>query len=232
MNFLSHGFRFLDSPYVVAGTAVPDWLSVLDRRTRARSKNAMPFLVNDDPETREIALGIVQHHRDDAWFHSSRLFNETMLRFAVELRDQLPGDEGFRPSFVAHILVEILIDSTLIEREPALAERYYAAIESVSAEKVQMVVNRIARSHGIGSGAAAQGAAAQGASLGLAVVIKRFADARFLYDYPDGDKLLFRLNQVMRRVGLPPLPVELLPWLAEARRVVDLRCDALLTPDP
>lgn len=243
MNFLSHGFRFLDSPYVVAGTAVPDWLSVLDRRTRARSKHAMPFLEDDDREVREIALGIVQHHRDDEWFHSSRLFNETMLRFAIELRDQLPGDEGFRPSFVAHILVEILIDATLIAREPSLAERYYVAIESVSAEKVQRVVNRIARSHGIGSSAARKSteknaknnteqSPSHAASLGLAVVIKRFTDARFLYDYPDDDKLLFRLNQVMGRVGLPPLPVELLPWLAETRRVVDMQCDALLTPDP
>ncbi len=37
MNYLSHGFRFVDDPYFVAGTALPDWMSVLDRRNRARS---------------------------------------------------------------------------------------------------------------------------------------------------------------------------------------------------
>ncbi len=216
MNFLSHGLHFLDQPYLVAGTAVPDWLSAVDRKVRARSKHALPLLDSDDEATRQIALGIIQHHRDDGWFHASRLFNETILQFAVELRDQLPGDEGFRPSFVGHILVEVLIDSTLISRDPGLAAKYYAAIGAVSADKVQAVVNQIARS----------------STERLAPVILRFAEARFLYDYLADDTLLMRLNQVMSRVGLPPLTSDLIPWLASARRLVDLRCDALLTPSP
>ncbi len=214
MNFLSHGLRFLDSPYVVAGTAVPDWLSVVNRKIRARSKNAMPLLHSDDTETREIAQGIIQHHQDDLWFHGSRLFNETMMSFAIELRDQLPGDEGFRPSFVGHILVEILMDATLIARDAAVVERYYGALASVSAEKVQAVVNQIARAE----------------TSELTVAIDRFIRARFLCDYLDNDKLLFRLNQVMARVNLPLLPETILPWLNTARHVVEIRCDALLTP--
>jgi len=231
MNFLAHGFRFLDFPYVVAGTAVPDWLSVLDRRTRARSKNAIPFLDSSDEEVRQLATGIVQHHRDDLWFHSSRLFNETMLRFAVELRDQLPGDEGFRPSFVGHILVEILIDATLIKRDEKLLEIYYEAIRTVSAEKVEGIVSRISNS-GLTTSHIGTSDLSNVHSKGLADVMNRFADARFLYDYANDNKLLFRLNQVMARVGLPLLPAELLPWFADARRVIDFRCDALLTPDP
>lgn len=214
MNFLSHGFRYLDQPYVVAGTAVPDWLSVVDRKIRTRSKHALPLTQSSDAATRDVAIGIMHHHRDDLWFHSSRLFAETTLGFAVELRDQLPGDEGFRPSFVGHILIEILMDSALIARDPALADRYYDVIRSVSAEKVQEVVNQVAKS----------------STTGLAPVILRFTDVRFLYDYLDNDKLLMRLNQIMVRVGLPLLPGDLIPWLGSARRLIDLRCDALLTP--
>ena len=215
MNFLSHGLRYLDRPYVVAGTAVPDWLTVVNRKIRVRSKHAEPFLTSLDEATREIATGIMYHHRDDLWFHNSRLFNETMLQFAVELRDQLPGDEGFRPSFVGHILVEILMDATILARDPSAGERYYAAIESISAVKVQSVVNQFAKTQ----------------TVMLAPLISRFANARFLYDYLEDDKLLMRLNQVMVRVGLPVLPAELIPWLAEARRVIESRCDALLTPE-
>ena len=40
MNYFAHGYAFLDDPYFLAGTAVPDWLSVIDRRMRARSKLA------------------------------------------------------------------------------------------------------------------------------------------------------------------------------------------------
>ena len=214
MNFLSHGFRYLDQPYVVAGTAVPDWLSVVDRKIRTRSKNALPLTQSNDRETRDVAIGIMHHHRDDLWFHSSQLFAETTLRFAVELRDQLLGDDGFRPSFVGHILIEILMDSTLIARDPTLADRYYDVIRSVSAIKIQEVVNQVARSN----------------TAGLAPVILRFTDARFLYDYLDDDKLLMRLNQIMVRVGLPLLPSNLIPWLGSARRHIALHCDALLTP--
>ena len=32
MNYFAHGVRFLEDPYFLAGTAVPDWLSVVDRR--------------------------------------------------------------------------------------------------------------------------------------------------------------------------------------------------------
>ena len=214
MNFLAHGYRYLDQPYVVAGVAVPDWLTVVDRKIRAKSKHAEPMLLSDDEATRDIAWGIMQHHRDDLWFHNSRVFNETMLQFSIELRDQLPGDEGFRPSFLGHILVEILIDATLLEREPSLGERYYAAVEAVSPEKVEAVVN----------------AMTQRETRGLAPLISRFAAARFLYDYLENDKLLMRLNQVMARVGLPLLSPELTPWLTEARRIIDQRCESLLAP--
>jgi hypothetical protein len=214
MNFLAHGLPYLDQPYIVAGTAVPDWLSVVDRRIRAKSKYAVPLTSSDDGEVRDTAIGIIHHHRDDQWFHSSRLFNETMLRFAVELRDQLPGDEGFRPSFVGHILVEMLMDATLIARAPSTADRYYAAIESVSAEKIQSVVNQMTPY----------------STRELAPVISRFAESRFLYDYLDNDKLLMRLNQVMNRVGLPLLSADLIPWLQSARQLIDRRCDALLEP--
>jgi len=219
MNFLSHGRDHLHSPYLVAGTAVPDWLSVVTRRVRARSKYAEPFLDDDDAAVRDVAAGIMRHHTDDAWFHASREFNETNLQFAVELRDRLPGDDGFRPSFVGHILVEMLIDATLMGRDGDLADRYYAAIESVDSDRVETIVTRMMRYAG-----------REQSLVGLAMTIRRFATERFLYDYADDGKLLVRLNQVMRRVGMPPLPETLLPWLADARHVIDTRCDSLLRP--
>ncbi len=86
----------------------------------------------------------MQHHRDDNWFHGSLVFNETMLQFAIELRDRLAGDEGFRPSFVGHILVEVLIDATLLERQPSVGERFYEAMHSISWLKIQHLVNQMA----------------------------------------------------------------------------------------
>lgn len=214
MNYLAHGFRFLDDPYFLAGTAVPDWLSVIDRKVRVRGAATAPLLQAGDEPTRQLAAGILQHLEDDRWFHQTRVFAETSLEFAVQLRDLLPGDEGFRPSFLGHILVELLIDATLQRRKPGLADRYYAVMAEACPRRVQQVVNRIARVP----------------TDQLEVWIPRFVQVRFLYDYLEDDKLLGRLEQVMQRVGLPPLGDQLNDWLPAARAVIDRRCDLLLTP--
>jgi len=213
MNYLAHGFRYLDCPYFLAGTAIPDWLSVIDRKVRVRGAAAEALLSHHESNTRQIAGGIIQHLADDQWFHQTRVFAETSMQFAVQLRDQLPGDEGFRPSFLGHILVEILMDATLMSRDIEVADAYYASLGQVSATKVQEVVNAIAKVP----------------TDRLADWISRFLEVRFLYDYLDDDKLLFRLEQVMRRVGLPPLGNHLGVWLPTARAIVAERCDQLLT---
>jgi len=213
MNYLAHGFRHLHCPYFLAGTAVPDWLSVIDRRVRVRGPAAEARLSSRESTTCQIAAGIIQHLADDQWFHQTRVFAETSMQFAVQLRDQLPGDEGFRPSFLGHILVEILMDATLMSRDILIADEYYASLGQVSPTKVQEVVNGIARVP----------------TDQLAPWISRFLEVRFLYDYLDDDKLLFRLEQVMKRVGLPPLGNHLAVWLPTARAVVADRCDQLLT---
>jgi len=215
MNYFAHAAEHLSRPYFVAGLAIPDWLSVVDRRVRARGPSAEPFLLDADPRVREIAAGIIRHHQDDRWFHQTRVFAELNLQFALEIRDALPGDDGFRPSFLGHILIELLLDADLIAADPGQADHYYAALQRVSASLVQQTVNQIA------SRPTDQ----------LQRLIPRFIAERFLYDYLDDSRLLVRLNQVMRRVGLPQLPSTLVPWLATARRrVSEARADLLSSP--
>ena len=159
-----------------------------------------------------MAQGIVHHVDDDRWFHGTEAFVDTNMRFAVELRDLLPGDAGFRPTFVGHILIEMLLDSFWIRDDDQSAQRYYDAIETVGYETVERCVQVIT-----------------GKSIdGLPAVMRRFAEARFLYDYLDDDKLLFRLNQVMKRVRLAQLPVEVRDWIPEARKLVESRRTRLL----
>jgi hypothetical protein len=64
----------------------------------------------------------------------------------------------------------------------------------------------------------------------LAEFVPLFIRERFLWDYGDDGKLWFRLNQVMRRVKLPPLPEAFRELLPEARRLVEQRKTELLTP--
>ena len=78
-----------------------------------------------------LARGIARHHADDAWFHTTAAFAELSWRFTARLRDVLAPDEGMRPSFLGHILVEILLDAALIARDPERLERYYEALAAI-----------------------------------------------------------------------------------------------------
>jgi hypothetical protein len=211
MNYLAHGWRFTDDPYFLAGTAVPDWLCVADRGVRVRSKRAAEWTGDCDVETAAVARGICQHHADDRWFHETRSFAELSLDFSRRIRAVLPADEGFRPWFVGHILVELLLDAALIEQSPDRLTAYYAALQDVDASVVQCAVNRMAARP----------------TDRLACFVSLFCRERFLYDYADDGKLLVRLNQVMQRVRLPELPlsfVELFPAMRDdvRQRVVEL----------
>ena len=86
MNYFAHGHRFIDRPYFLAGTALPDMLSAINRRVRIRRQVAQRFLNDCDPVVRDVAAGIACHHEDDAWFHGQRAFVELSSQFTVELR--------------------------------------------------------------------------------------------------------------------------------------------------
>jgi hypothetical protein len=212
VNYFAHGRRFVDAPYVLAGTAVPDWLSVINRKVRARSKHAQLLTDDSNSVVADVARGVVQHHRDDHWFHASRAFAELSLRFTVEIRDRLPPDNGFRPSFLGHILVELLLDSVLFESDIRQLDRYYEALDNLDAELIQHAVSQMTNGD-VGM---------------LTFFIPRFSAERFLYDYLDDEKLLWRLNAVMQRVKLSPLPNDLSEFFPQARDAVRLRKDELL----
>ena len=89
-------------------------------------------------------------------------------------------------------------------------------LNSVSAETIQRCVNTITGKP----------------TDRLVETIERFIELRFLYDYLDPQKLLGRVNQVLRRVRLAPLPDSVADWLPEASNLVESRRQNLLTrPD-
>ena len=63
-------------------------------------------------------------------------------------------------------------------------------------------------------------------------MISRFREVRILWDYQEDGKLMGRVDQVMRRVGLDPLPARFGEILPEARCRVTERKDELLEGIP
>jgi hypothetical protein len=215
MNYLAHAIRFLDRPWFAAGTAVPDWLSVADRPVRVRARLLEPVLPTlGSHEEREIAAGILQHLHDDQWFHGTAGFAMATGKLSVAFR-RVSSDSDFPASFLGHIVMEMLLDAELIRRHPGKLERYYDALERVDAGLIESVVNRGAKTP----------------TERLSKLVPLFVAEHFLSDYVEPERLLHRLNQVMRRVKLPGLPEGVLPVLHEGALIVEEHFDSLLPPD-
>jgi hypothetical protein len=159
------------------------------------------------------------------WRGASLATTPTTLGFIPRrLSPSFPGDTRcvfatfWRPTTecgrasLGHILIEILLDSILIDENPGLLDAYYRAMSEVDSMVVEDAVNRMATSR----------------TERLSLFIPAFTRERFLCDYSDDVRLLRRLNQVMRRVGLPTLPETFMEVLPDARReTADRRRDLL-----
>ena len=120
----------------MAGTVVPDWLSVVNRKVRARSRLVQPVVENtDDDDVREVGLGILQHHQDDAIFHGCPIFMELEGVVGAEFRTIMPDRFDHRPGFLGHIVVELMLDAVLTEKQPELLDGFYDTMNTVDAEK-------------------------------------------------------------------------------------------------
>ncbi len=212
MNYFAHGIRFVDRPYFLAGTALPDWLAVIDRRVRLRARYVQPYADGVASPAAELAAGVLQHFDDDGWFHKTPAFAVTSAELTVLFRGALSADDGHRPAFLGHILTEMLLDAVLIAREPELLPRYYDAFLQLDAGIVESAVNQMARQP----------------TDRLRGFIPLFTQEKFLSDYQDPKRLLFRLNQIMRRVKLNPLPASFETSLVDARQIVERHAHGLL----
>ncbi|MBN1588439.1 MAG: hypothetical protein JW888_02895 [Pirellulales bacterium] len=216
MNYFAHALPFLDRPYLAVATGVPDMLMVVDRRIRVRSKHVIAFVNDPDPVQSAVARGMLQHFCDDRRFHDTPSFAELNLNFSVTIRDALGGESSMRPRFLAHLLVELLLDAALAAEWPDRLKAYYRALGAIDPDRLQTAFNRMAPRP----------------TLRLAGMVRAVGRERFLSDYRQDDTLMVRLNQVLRRVGLETLPSDFVRLLAPMRRQTASRKDELLDGIP
>jgi len=218
VNFLAHGFRHLDDPWFVAGTALPDWLRMLDRRARAPADVVLAFAADADPRAASLARGVLRHHEDDRRFHGSAAFAAARGETTAVLREVLSSADGHRPSFIAHLVVEMNLDAALAEESPDLLDRYYGALGSIAPGQLDDVVRRVLPNPPSGS----------------ASILARFVTERFLADYADPRTLAARLDRVLRGARQPALPRDFADVVPRTRACVASRTAELLgeTPEP
>ena len=214
MNSFAHALPFLNhDQYFSIGCAIPDWLGAVDRRCRVRRNGAEKFLLDEDSLVANLAGGIVQHIDDDRWFHQGERFTKLSMEFSVELRELLVEDPGFRPGFVGHVIIELLLDGFLHKCNPGKLDHFYGLVENSDPEKIQAAVNQMATRP----------------TDKLASYFPIFLREKYLYDYLDDERLLMRMNFVLKRVKLNPMGKEVLNWIPNARKRVDESAAELLS---
>lgn len=211
MNYLAHGRHHLGEPYALAGTALPDWLRVWQRRARIQPEQAAAHLSSRDPVLAAVARGVLLHHAEDHRFHTRPVFQQSCADVTRRLRSA--GDSpGFRPSVISHITIELLLDDCLEQSQPGSLARYYAALSDTDSARIEWAA-------GVLRGEPAPR---------LGRLIERFQEERFLEDYAIDRRLVARLDAVLARVRLPALPDYFLAQLPWIRALVSERRESLL----
>ncbi len=165
------------------GACTPDLLSVADRAVRLRSKRVLPFIEGSPPDEAEFYRGVLQHLHDDDWFSRHPRLCGSHREVAACFRRAIGGDHPTPCSFLGHVVMEMLLDSVLMEQHPDSVDRFYEALRAIDPRRVEAAVNQCARQP----------------TERLALLIPRFIAERFLDDYATPSGLAWRLNQVLKR---------------------------------
>ncbi len=213
MNCLAHAVCYLDDTWFMVGAGLPDWLGMSDRSVRIRPKHVDPFLDGDD-ERAGLCRGIQQHWVDDGWFHKSAAFHEVTSRIGSWVREHFDAGDNYRSGFVGHIACELLIDGVMSANQPGLLDRYFDIVNEIDAERLQGLVNSLGANQ----------------TNRLPAFLDRYIRDAFLRDYVHDSKLLYRLNRVLARVRLAPLPESATVVIGEARELVRAELPQLISP--
>ena len=215
MNYFTHALNHLESPYFAAGTGLPDWLGVADRRVRLRPRLLDPWLNPELGIQHQIAAGALQHLNDDDWFHATRGFVEVTNDLTTRFREFLGRNQDYHCGFLGHVGMELLLDGILIEQYPTQFEDYWKCLNEIDPDIIEATVNQIAKSP----------------TDRLARLIDFFRREQFMRGYTNDRTLLHLLNQDMLRVKLTPIPLEADEVVRDGRELVRERLRDLLPAD-
>lgn len=134
MNFLSHYYfdRNSTNPNLVLGTVLPDLVKNAHKDWNFYpQKNEALFIA--DEQQHQLLQGWKRHLAVDAVFHSSVFFYTETAKLKQLLLPIL-GDSPVRPSFLAHIGLELLLDHLLVTNRTINTNAFYGHLEKVDDE--------------------------------------------------------------------------------------------------
>lgn len=130
MNFMSHYYfdRFVSSSPRVVGAVLPDLLRNADPQVKLRPKDFESLFLGKS-YLEDLYIGWKRHLEIDRIFHNTAFFFAHTKALKAQLVPALAG-LPIRPSFFAHIALELLLDHQLIMHKKVEIADFYSHLES------------------------------------------------------------------------------------------------------
>ena len=192
MNFLSHFYfdRHNPNPYETLGCLLPDLVKNTDRKWNIYPEKQNPELFSN-PLHQQILSGWKKHLQVDILFHSSEFFLHHQHQLKQSLKVILNGSP-VKPFFLAHIGVELLLDSLLISEEKINVDRVYQHLAEVDESVLSLFleINRIEDIHRFDK------------------FYKSFMKEKYLWAYADDHKISYSLKRICMRIWDHPFSAQ------------------------
>lgn len=184
MNFLSHFYfeRFAITPERVVGSLLPDLLKNADKDFVLRPNNFEAQL-GINPLQSDLLKGWNGHVEVDRLFHNSEYFFHHTHEIKEWIKHEL-ASFPIRPSFFAHISLELLLDHLLIQHKAVSVAKFYQALERVNRDSLRSFL-MISELQDIAK---------------FDLFFDRFIAAQYIYEYTDMVQITRALFQICKRL--------------------------------
>ncbi|OWY22779.1 hypothetical protein C7N43_02500 [Sphingobacteriales bacterium UPWRP_1] len=187
MNYLAH--FYLDHtdprPHFTAGAMLPDLGRSFGKGYRIQAIQ-LPPQTSTQPLLHEVNAGVARHHHADKFFHTSAFFRR---HFELVKSNIYKANLQSIPKytyFVAHVLLEMLIDRLLMKQHPQLCNHYYNALLQTNTA----IIGNYMQLWGMQKKETRQ----------FIGHFELFCTNKYLYHYQTNSGLLYGLERMYRRV--------------------------------
>lgn len=188
MNFLSHFYfdRHSEDPNLVLGAVLPDLV-----KNACKDWNLHPekneHLFASNPE-KAILEGWKKHLKVDRHFHNSNFFIVHTREIKKAIIPAL-SNSVVRPSFLAHIALELMLDSTLLTEEHVKTHEFYDHLRKAD----PTTLRRFLESNNLGD------------TKRFFIFFNKFIENQYLESYRQRRNVMYAIQRICMRIWDDPL---------------------------
>lgn len=184
MNYFSHFFvDGIDNQHEFnTGLLLPDI-------TRGKIKSFRQIQFFDTASNQNFFDGCAAHYHADKKFHASEFFNDILSQSSLIINKAKFNHDLNRKWFLAHILVELMLDRILVRLYPDTLDKFYKSLNSINDDDLATFLTLY----------------------GMKDIeeffefFNHFRKVQYIYYYTDNNKFVYSLNRIMIKAGVKPI---------------------------